>query len=84
MTLYLVWFGLLTLGVALSLLRALRGPSVVDRVVAVDVVTTTVSAFMIILAAQVDNVLLLDVSLVYGVLSFLAVLYVGRHLEEGF
>ena len=84
MTPILIWFGLLTLGLSLSLLRAIKGPSVVDRVVAVDVVTSTVSAFMILMAAQMDNALLLDVSLVYAVLSFLAVLYVGRYLEEGF
>ena len=84
MTPMIIWFALLVLGVSLSLLRALRGPSVVDRVVAVDVVTTTVSAFMILLAAWLNNGLLLDVSLVYAALSFLAVLYVGRYLEEGF
>ena len=57
--------------------------TVIDRVAAVDMLTV-VSISMIALYAHVaGRFIYLDVALVYGVLSFLAVLAVARYLERG-
>jgi multicomponent Na+:H+ antiporter subunit F len=59
------------------------GRTVVDRVAALDMLTI-VSISMIALYAHVSGrFIYLDVALVYGVLSFLAVLAVARYLERG-
>ena len=71
------------LGVALGVLRLILGKTVVDRVAAVDMLTV-VSISLIALYAQVSGrAVYLDVALVYGVLSFLAVLAISRHLDQG-
>lgn len=74
---------LIFLGVALGVLRLVLGRTVVDRIAAVDMLTV-VSISLIALYAHVGGrAIYLDVALVYGVLSFLAVLAIARHLDQG-
>ena len=66
-----------------GVLRLVLGRTVVDRVAAIDMLTV-VSISMIALYAHVaGRFIYLDVALVYGVLSFLAVLAMARYLERG-
>jgi multicomponent Na+:H+ antiporter subunit F len=74
---------LIFLGIMCGVLRLILGRTVVDRVVAVDMLTI-VSISVIALYADVSGrFIYLDVALVYGVLSFLSVLAVARYLERG-
>jgi multicomponent Na+:H+ antiporter subunit F len=74
---------LIFLGILLCVLRLVLGRTVVDRVAAVDMLTV-ISISLIALYAHVGGrFIYLDVALVYGVLSFLAVLAVARYLERG-
>jgi multicomponent Na+:H+ antiporter subunit F len=75
---------LIFLGIGLAVLRLILGHTVVDRVAAVDMLAV-VSISVIALYAHVSGrAVYLDVALVYGVLSFLAVLGIARYLERGF
>jgi multicomponent Na+:H+ antiporter subunit F len=74
---------LIFFGIVFSVLRLIMGRTVVDRVAAVDLLTV-VSISMIALYAHIaDRFIYLDVALVYGVLSFLAVVATARYLERG-
>jgi multicomponent Na+:H+ antiporter subunit F len=74
---------LIFLSIALGVVRLVLGRTVVDRVAAIDMLTI-VSISMITLYAHVsDRFIYVDVALVYGVLSFLAVLAMARYLERG-
>lgn len=74
---------LIFLGIMCGVLRLILGRTVVDRVVAVDMLTI-ISISVIALHADVSGrFIYLDVALVYGVLSFLSVLAVARYLERG-
>jgi multicomponent Na+:H+ antiporter subunit F len=69
--------------VLLGVIRLVRGPTLVDRVAAIDMLTI-VSISMIALYAHVSGrFIYVDVALVYGVLSFLAVVAMARYLERG-
>ena len=69
--------------VVLGVVRLVLGRTLVDRVAAIDMLTV-VSISMIALYAHVsDRFIYVDVALVYGVLSFLAVLAMARYLERG-
>jgi multicomponent Na+:H+ antiporter subunit F len=74
---------LIFLGALLGVLRLLLGPTVVDRVVAVDMLTVMSISMMSLYALVAGRVIYLDAALVYGVLSFLAVIAVARYLERG-
>lgn len=69
--------------ILLAVTRLVLGPTLIDRVVAIDVLTI-VSISLIVLYAHVSGrFVYIDVALVYGLLSFLAVLAIARFLEKG-
>ena len=74
---------LIFLGILLGVLRLVLGRTIVDRVIAVDMLTVVSISLIAIYAHVADRFIYLDVALVYGVLSFLAVLAVARYLERG-
>jgi multicomponent Na+:H+ antiporter subunit F len=74
---------LILLGVALGVIRLILGRTVVDRVAAVDMLTVVSISLIALYAHVAGRSIYLDVALVYGVLSFLAVLAIARYLERG-
>lgn len=64
--------------------RLFRGPDVGSRVVAVDALTIIALPLMLLAAHYAGRAVYVDVTLVFAVLSFLAVLSLARYLEGGF
>ena len=70
----------------LSLIRAVRGPRIADRLVAVNMMGTLVMTMIGLLAVLKDQGYLVDICLIYAMISFLAVvvltkIYTGVYLE---
>ena len=63
--------------------RAFAGPTVVDRILATNVVCTKVLVVLVLLGLAFDRSLLLDVALVYGLLNFGITIAATRFLETG-
>lgn len=74
---------LIFFSIVLSVLRLILGRTVVDRVVAIDTLTVISLSLVALYAHLSGRFVYLDVALVYGLLSFLAVLAVARFLERG-
>ncbi len=82
-TILLLAGALIFLAIVFAVLRLIMGHTVVDRIAAVDLLTV-ISISMIALYAHIaGRFVYLDVALVYGVLSFLAVVATARYLERG-
>lgn len=69
------------------LLRAVKGPRVADRLVAVNMIGTMVMVVIAILALLLHEDYLLDICLIYAMASFLAVIvlakvYIGIYEEQ--
>ena len=69
------------------LIRAILGPRIADRLVAVNMITTMVMAIVSILAIVMDEGYLIDICLIYAMISFLAVVvltkvYTGVYFEN--
>ena len=69
------------------LIRAIKGPTIADRVVAVNMMGTIVMVVIAMLAVYMGEGYLLDICLIYAMISFLAVvvltkIYSGVHLEK--
>ncbi len=74
---------LIFFAIVFAVLRLIMGHTIVDRIAAVDLLTV-ISISMIALYAHIGGrFVYLDVALVYGVLSFLAVVATARYLERG-
>ena len=56
-----------------SLFRAVRGPRPMDRVVGINMTNTLAMLCLAVCAFLLDESWLLDVCLIYGMISFLAV-----------
>ncbi|WP_020507590.1 monovalent cation/H+ antiporter complex subunit F [Lamprocystis purpurea] len=74
-------FVLLGLALLLALVRLVLGPRAPDRVVASDTLTVITTTGIAGLALLFDNPLFLDVALVYGVLSFIAIVAIARAID---
>ena len=70
--------GLLGAGVLCCLVRAILGPRYTDRVVALSTLCTLVILMVCILSYLLEQSWLLDVAIVYGLLSLLAVAILSR------
>jgi multicomponent Na+:H+ antiporter subunit F len=82
-TIVYIFLIIICLGIFLSFLRMLKGPTASDRAVAVDTITTTVVALLVLLAFFFKRYIYLDVSLVYSVLAFVGLVAIARFLERG-
>ncbi|MFC0217436.1 multicomponent Na+:H+ antiporter subunit F [Pseudochelatococcus lubricantis] len=74
---------LIFLGIALSMARLVIGRTIVDRIVAIDMLTVITISLIALYAHLSGRFAYIDVALVYGLLSFLAVLAIARYLERG-
>jgi multicomponent Na+:H+ antiporter subunit F len=74
---------LIFFSIVFGIIRMVKGPETVDRVVAIDLLTIVTIALIALLAHTAERYIYLDVALVYGLLSFLGVLAVARYLEKG-
>lgn len=79
----IVFLILIGAGIIFAFLRMLIGPTASDRAVAVDTITTTVVALLVLLSFIFERYVYLDVSLVYSVLSFVGLVALARFLERG-
>lgn len=60
------------------LIRAVIGPRIADRLVAVNMITTMVIVMIGVLAVLKDESYLVDICLIYALISFLAVVVLSR------
>jgi len=83
LTTYLLVVIALTLCSILALIRVIRGPTAPDRVVGVDTINTIVIVSMIAFGIAYQEVIYIDVAIVYALLSFISTLFIARYLEGG-
>jgi multicomponent Na+:H+ antiporter subunit F len=60
--------------------RLILGPTAPDRVIAVDTVNTLTIAIMVLLGVIYSEIIFVDVAIVYGLLSFVATLFVAKYI----
>lgn len=76
-------FIFLSLGLVLATLRLLRGPTLPDRVVALEVIASMTVGFIVLYSISYRVPGLIDVALVLALTSFLAAVAFARYLERG-
>lgn len=70
------------LALFLAFIRFIIGPALVDRTISFDVITVGSLAVMALIAVFNQREIYLDVNIIYGLLSFIAVVVVGKYLEK--
>ena len=63
--------------------RVIVGPTIPDRVVALDAIATNVVAIAVLFALKTGRGLFITVSLVLAIIGFLSTVTVAKYLTEG-
>ena len=71
------------LTMALALVRALRGPSLFDRILAVNMFGTSTVLAIAVLGFVTDRPAFLDIALVYALISFITTIATLKYFEYG-
>lgn len=86
-TLYITLLALFSLLLLICLIRAVKGPQVADRLMAVNMMGTMVMVMISVLALLLNEGYLVDICLIYAMISFLSVVvlskvYIGIYEER--
>ncbi len=71
----LIWFAVLIFAM---LIRSIRGPRVTDRILSINMIGTMVICCIALLSAALSEGFLIDVALIYAMISFIAVMILAR------
>ena len=87
MTMYNIALGIMGVLLLCCLVRAIIGPRIADRVIAINMMGTLIVIIICILSFLMHEGYLVDVALIYVMLSFLAVvlltkIYMGVYREK--
>lgn len=77
----------LAVAIIACFVRAVKGPSIADRIVAINMIGTQILIMICVVALMIGEGYLADVAMLYAMISFLAVvvlckIYMGVHLEH--
>jgi multicomponent Na+:H+ antiporter subunit F len=70
----------LTVLMVFAAVRLVLGPTAPDRAIALDTVNTLVIAAMILFGVIYQEIIFVDVAIVYGLLSFVSTLYIAKYI----
>lgn len=69
--------------VTVSLYRVVRGPSIIDRIVGVNVIGTKTIAVIVLIGHLFDRVeFFVDIALLYALINFVGALALSRYFER--
>ena len=76
------WIGLgcLSLGLLLTIVRLIRGPTLPDRILALDLITTQAIGFIVLVAILTGFHLYIDIAIALGLVGFLATVAFARFI----
>ncbi|HSF31182.1 MAG TPA: cation:proton antiporter [Candidatus Tectomicrobia bacterium] len=75
-------YSLISVAMFLTLLQVVRGPTLPDRVVALDLMATQAMGFIAIYAVTADQTIFLDVAIVLALIAFLGTVAFAYFIEK--
>ncbi|MGQ9927496.1 MAG: monovalent cation/H+ antiporter complex subunit F [Chloroflexaceae bacterium] len=79
----MILMALLSLSLAVTFWRLVRGPSIPDRAVAFDMIMIHLVGLIAMFVVQFRQPILIDTVIVVSVLGFLGTVALARYIEEG-
>jgi multicomponent K+:H+ antiporter subunit F len=75
--------GIITLAMLLNVARLVKGPSIVDRVLALDTLYINALALIVLFGIWLASDLFFEAALLIAVMGFVGTVAVGKHLLHG-
>lgn len=83
MSLLSVVLGLLSVAIVFTFIRIVIGPTLADRVVALDILTAVGIGFTVVIAMLTGQALFIDVALLLALLAFIGTVAFAYYLDKG-
>jgi multicomponent Na+:H+ antiporter subunit F len=80
---FIVASTMLALGAGLTFIRLLKGPTLPDRVIAIDLIGVLLVCLLVLMAGLTAQQALLDVAMVVALISFVGTVAYARYIERG-
>ena len=75
-------FPILTISVILVMIRLIKGPQVVDRVIALDLIITIGIALITVYSIRYSEPVLLDIAMIFALIAFLGTIAFYFYLDK--
>lgn len=77
-----ITFAMLLVAMILTFTRLVRGPTLPDRVVALDLFAVITTGFLLIYAIDTQQLVFLDVAIVLALITFLGTVAFAQYIER--
>ena len=78
-----IWVAMLSIGIILVFIRLLIGKGRLNRIMALDTLTTITTSLLMVISIYSGERLFLDVAIVYAILAFTSVIAVAKYCDAG-
>lgn len=82
-TVLLITLFLLVLAMVLSFVRLIQGKTLWDRILMLNLISTKVILFICVLAVYLNQMVLLDIAISYGIIGFLTMTLLSKFIMAG-
>jgi len=79
---FVVALGMLAVAAALTFIRLAKGPTLPDRVIAIDLIGVLLVCLLVVVAGVTAEQALLDVAMVVALISFVGTVAYARYIER--
>ncbi len=74
--------GLLIALTSLSLIRVIIGPTIWDRLLGLNLITSKIIMFLVVLAFVLDKTYILDFAIIYALLGFIGIMFIAINVQR--
>jgi multicomponent Na+:H+ antiporter subunit F len=75
-------FAFLITAMLITLVRLLKGPSVNDRIAAMDLIASIIMGVILVYAVLINNAMYFDIPLIISLISFIGTIAVSTYLKQ--
>ncbi|WP_406657041.1 cation:proton antiporter [Methanolobus sp. ZRKC2] len=74
---------IMVLAIVPCIYRIIKGPTIPDRVIALDAMTTVIVVMLGVYSLDQGSVFFMDVALVLSIIAFVGTVTIAKYLDEG-
>jgi len=81
-TVLVIAFSMLLAALVLAFARLLKGPSINDRIAAMDLIATVVMCFVLVYSVMINKEIYFDIPVIISLISFIGTVAVSTYLKH--
>lgn len=78
----LISFALLLIALGISLLRLIKGPTISDRIVAMDLISSITMGFILVYSVLINESMYFDIVIIISLISFISTVAISTYLNQ--